>query len=785
LQGFLDRPPRATIFFLFRGNEPLQLVFQARAALPATVVPHQDPAAHRALLGAWWKEYTAPRTLLETRPDYPPLIENYLKSNLARRLNLPLPARDQTDPLKDMLKKELGLLLGDESLMLAMEQDRVLGLTNLGLPADQPLPEPINPPSLEAPEAAEKVAIEPIAMRVPAECFYVRFGNFGNFLWMQDTLATWGGDMQNLFQSRGLDYGMSQRIEKQLVMKTGPLARLLGSTVIADVALIGTDTFFREGAAYGMLFQARNSLGLVADIGGQRSERLKAGGVSEQKLKITGHDVSYLSSPDGSVRSYYASDGDYHFVTTSKALVERFFQAGGGADSLGAAKDFRHARTLMPLERNDTVWVYLSDAFFRNLTSPRYRLEMIRRLQAQSDIELVQLAVLDAACEGTPGGTIERLVAGAMLPPDFGPRPDGSVAVLEGGIVRDSLRGHRGSLVPVPDVQVTSATRAEVAEYQRFAAHYFENWGRMDPTIIGLKRIALEGNREQVFIDAQLSPFAAKHFEFFNNWAGPPDKVQVARIEGDIAHLDLSLKDQHIFAGLRDVGLPPALSPERLLPIGRLRDLAIGYLGTTGELGLLGFLDRPLLVRDPRDSRQIPLGMFRQQAGPFTVFSLQSDVLTTIMPQLHFDSEAPRLAQARLWIGDVAQARITPFVNNWGYNRTRETTLGNLRLMHALDEQLHVPPRDCKEAAEFVLEAKLISPLGGQYVYQESPGGTGYWTVAALDGGGPRTLLGPAAPQGYAAPPLNWFRGLQADAMMNEKTLSAHAEVLMQLPGKK
>ncbi len=33
-----------------------------------------------------------------------------------------------------------------------------------------------------------------MAMRVPAECFYVRFGSFANFLWLQDTLAKWGGD---------------------------------------------------------------------------------------------------------------------------------------------------------------------------------------------------------------------------------------------------------------------------------------------------------------------------------------------------------------------------------------------------------------------------------------------------------------------------------------------------------------------------------------------------------------------------------------------------------------
>ena len=93
-------------------------------------------------------------------------------------------------------------------------------------------------------------------MRVPAECFYVRFGSFANFLWLQDTLAKWGGDAQNLIALRGLDRGMSRHIEKELVLKQTVLSRMLGDTVIADVAIIGTDTFFREGACYGILFHA-------------------------------------------------------------------------------------------------------------------------------------------------------------------------------------------------------------------------------------------------------------------------------------------------------------------------------------------------------------------------------------------------------------------------------------------------------------------------------------------------------------------------------------------------
>ena len=90
----------------------------------------------------------------------------------------------------------------------------------------------------------------------------------------------------------------------------------------------------------------------------------------------------------------------------------------------------------------------------------------------------------------------------------------------------------------------------------------------------------------------------------------------------------------------------------------------------------------------------------------------------------------------RLRVDDVSHARITPALNDLLYARTRETSLGNLRFLHALDQQLHVPPAACKEAAEFLLDAKLICPLGGQYVLRGENGEPPHWTSTALDGHG-------------------------------------------------
>ena len=97
--------------------------------------------------------------------------------------------------------------------------------------------------------------------------------------------------------------------------------------------------------------------------------------------------------------------------------MARFLQTAKGENSLGNSRDFRHARSVMPLDRGDAVFVYFSDAFFRKFTGPAYRIESLRRLEAATDIEIVQLAKLNAATESMSGKTIEDLLSAACCRP--------------------------------------------------------------------------------------------------------------------------------------------------------------------------------------------------------------------------------------------------------------------------------------------------------------------------------------------------------------------------------
>ncbi len=133
LREILDRP-RITLYFLFRDGRPLELSLEARSPIRLGVVrPLNNPVAQRRLMQQWWKQYARPVGLLEPQADYPPVVDNYLTTTLARRLNLRLPEQKQTRSAYEELRHEVGLNLGTESLRMSMQQDRILGLNNLGL----------------------------------------------------------------------------------------------------------------------------------------------------------------------------------------------------------------------------------------------------------------------------------------------------------------------------------------------------------------------------------------------------------------------------------------------------------------------------------------------------------------------------------------------------------------------------------------------------------------------------------------------------------------------------
>jgi hypothetical protein len=802
----IELPNRATYYFLFRGAEPLDITLHTPGGQQVTIVPEQDRDDYEDLFDDWWDAVCDRYERVQRDSEYPIVVDNYVTANWARRLGRDMPEAELALFGRERIGGSwVSQLTANEAYQALIERDLVLGRFGDAQVADVPLPPAPTSPrlALAVNEAAE---IEPLASHVPAECFYERFGSFNNYLWYRDFFRHWKNDLGNMISLRSINRATRDRLQQQLAIGESEMARVMGPRVINDVAFIGLDYYLGDGAAFGIIFQANNNFLLSRNFNGQRDDAAAKNPAAKlETVQIAGHDVSFLSTPDGKLRSYYAVDGDFHLITTSRTLMERFLEVGAasGAGSIGSLPEFQNTRSAMPLSRDDTVFLYLSTPFFENMASPAYRTELDRRLRSIGEMRVLELARMAAKAEGVSAKTVDELIAANFLPQGFGSRADGSQLVAEKSGYRDSVRGTPGWFIPIADMPVGNITRAEATHYAEFMQSIDAEVGQFVPVAAGVqRRTSDDGEIDRINLDVRVAPYSQTRIVKWARMLGPEETTRVAPIAGDVATLEVSIdalgQPVRLFGGLRDFRTPLVVRQGEAKPEGVPEDYFRAYVGTWPRpLVLLDrFLGRPI---GPPDGDGIArhegwFNTWQQRHDDFFLFSLQRDVLVEVGPQLAM-FEAERPAQIRLRIDDLRDKQIATGVNGFGYIRARQASASASRFMNSLVSQLHVRPEQACEIAEQLVGGHFIDPLGGKYELLEDgnpalaapageenlpmPGARQLWASTAVTPEN-RFLL-TEIPADYEMPLMTWFRGLTLEVARVDSAdvLTLHAELDM------
>jgi hypothetical protein len=817
-----------TVLFLFTGNEPLKVRVFTPEPVDLELSPKRNipPRAHRRLLERWWRDYHLVAEEQLSEGDFSPVVSTYLTSMLGQRLQLePPPPRllaKKNGPSiwtpPEEVSDSLEILLGLESRRRAALQESFVNSQVYEAAANQPLPRSIAWAAETPVEFDPQAEIEPIAHKVPEDFFYVRFGRFANYIWLSNLLRDYGGDIGGMITKRGVRGAGDQRIEQQLALPppSSALVELLADNLISDVAIVGRDLYLEDGAAIGMLFQTRNAL-FGTNLTQHRRKLLadnQEQGATLTTVKLAGREVTFLSTPDNRLRSFHVVDGNYHFVTTSRAMAARYLElatAATGRDeqpsrplpeneieartdrndansvrSLADSPAFRHARTQLPLSRGDTLFAYLSPAFFRGLLSPRYQIESQRRWRSLVDQQIVELARWAGRGERLPNDETTTLVAAGLLPARYGRRPDGSQwQVTPTGMV-DSLRGSRGTFLPVPDVVLRGVTRGEAAACERRAQYFERQLRQPDPIVVALRRDVLERGRERLTLDARITPLDESKYGKIFSVLGPPSREFVPPLADSAVTIQAQLKGgmfdptvpaHHLYLALADAAPLSDLSSSGLFKMLRMVQSTPGFLGAWPKPGFLDQLPfglgggRP----DAQGYSQLPLGLWRRQTpAGHSVLAFDRELLGAVTPRLEI-GQADEDAQLRVSAVNLAETKFASWVKAISFQRARAASLGNVRLLHFLTQQLHVPAAEARDVAQRLLDAELVCSLGGQYQIEQPQNPHGTWNSAHL----------PAAddgrvPEDYQAPILSWFRGLEAWAKKEQDQLIVRATVQLQ-----
>jgi len=391
------------------------------------------------------------------------------------------------------------------------------------------------------------IEVEAMAQSVPRECFYLRFGEWENQLWLQRLTEEFGGDLGRMVQLRGYKSRIQSKFLNQLAIQSSEFDKLFGGRLIKDVGVVGMDTYFDNGAAIGILLHASDSKLLSSNLRAKRKAFAKKhaeDGATVTTETLDGQEVELLSTPDNRYRSFYAVAGDNHLMTTSRTLARRFLESSRGIRSLAKSDEFKFSRYKLPLSREDTLFVYLPTAFIQQLLKPEFQIELRRRNQVVTDMVLLELAQLTAASESYVFNDVKDLVQGGYLPEGFGSHPDGSQFSDNGEFQQCSIRGRRGFFTPIADMNVARVTAVEQQWFAQRADFFSGNIRSLDPMVVAVKRYQEQDKIERVVFDARILPFGEDKYNWLFSRLGNPLNDEVAAVPNDIVRYRITFLQQ-------------------------------------------------------------------------------------------------------------------------------------------------------------------------------------------------------------------------------------------------
>lgn len=803
------------MMFLFTGTKERRIQVHAGEPISVVVTPLDDANAHQILMKEWWISYNAMGVGRERLDSAACLqLQDYLRAMLAQRIKLeslgqyPAPMHWPT-ALQNNVRR-LGLS-NDATAIRSIQNQRMHAVSAPLESADCPVPMATLSAAVTLPEELlAETDVEPIAMHVPAQCFYARCQRLDNYAWLCDSIDSWRGNVDVLVGGESYDYDLRGNFERRLAITLdGDLQKQLEAS-ISDLAIIGTDLFFRNGPSVGLLIEARDDRVLAEIIRRQRDSVRSELGASECEIQLGDQKALLLTTSDGVVRSIYAVSGKYHLITTSAFVAEKFLACSKGEGSLGNLGEFRYARQKLPLIRNDLAFVYLSDPFFRLLFGPAYQVERTRRLAAIADLQLVEMARHAAESEGAVLKTISQLRDAGFLPKGFGPRVDGSSTEIVGSLVRDSLRGLAGGMLPIPDVKVDGVTLSESKSYSKFAIDFKNQWESMDPVAVGISRRRTDRiDCETIAIDFVITPITNTRYSYLPIWFESTRKRWATDVDM-LAVLECAFKfnSANFIAGFKDF-VPESFrveqgnivfesqKPNTVASLTDMLELPFCSIAAPNEADLSGLVNNVFFQGDDigrtsdsqgyvelsKPENALVFGVapflvrsFRVQEGMASIGKSRED-LEKLTPGMKLvDSERP--TQIRFRLKDLQGTQLRRGIDANAYLVLRQLSGANANLLWQFDQQFQLPPEEISSAALRTIGGIPRCPLGGEYKLLTEKTAASLWGSTAWESNS--LIKVDSIPENYHFPFTARMRELSIDFTSDETVLSTHVEITWQ-----
>ncbi|MBI5431195.1 MAG: hypothetical protein HZA52_00005 [Planctomycetes bacterium] len=457
-----DRELKSLVMHRFRVATP-DLLSDSRLRFYQAMESHYAWLSRRAIPGqAWFRhQLREARRMQGEVPDEPAESVTTRAQGIDETLDLFTGAR----AIAENLDLERGVLaVADESATIPT--DSIEGVTTRAL-------------DWKALVAGLEPELDPLAKLVPVDQHAVFFPTFTAMTDVLDELDREGTPLLEFLAADVEDALTKERYQTQLCLPLSALARLLGPTVVAGVALTGSDPFVRAGTDVVVLFDCKQPAVLEGYLASRQAEAEKRGAWKVEG-DLGGPRYKGVHTADRAVSSYLARFGDVVAISNSPAALRRIADAAAGkTPTLAGAEEYVWFRNRYERgEPGESALIVLSDATIRRWAGPRARIGDSRRVRAAAAMAEIQARHLDDLVAG-------RLVDGASA-------ADAEFRVSEDFLwskdgVRSATWGTLKFLTPIGELDVEKVGESEKRAYESFRETFQRRWSAaFDPIAVRL-----------------------------------------------------------------------------------------------------------------------------------------------------------------------------------------------------------------------------------------------------------------------------------------------------------
>ncbi len=433
--------------------------------------------------------------------------------------------------------------------------------------------------------AGKKPADEPLAKLIPHDNYYLHFKNAGKLLDLGDMVGK-----SSAFQNR--DFRIKERYFEQLCLRKGMLGRRAGSLLLKGVAVTGSDPYLREGSDLTLVFHVNNKDIFLAGLKQFLDSARKKHGDDLKETKSEYLDIAIESfvTPLREVSLHRAVVDDYVICSNSPVGLRRVLDAHKGKiKRLSEALDFQYMRTVFRADdKEEDGFLFLSDAFIRQLVGPASKIKEKRRLEALTSFYMLTHGALFTAWEtGKLPDSHKTTVAGANLKSEELPMPEGKPAVWDAR--RQAAHSETYNTIhfatPLIELPLDKVTQAEQEQYNRFRLEYLDLWRQyFDP--VGMR---FSVSDKQVKVETYILPLVknSKYDSLRRFSGGGTFRLDPGHFSPDtlfqfVMHMSPNIKDRTGLFG--EEAAAPGLNPV---------DILMGALGPIGSWVLVRVDDSP------------------------------------------------------------------------------------------------------------------------------------------------------------------------------------------------